>query len=139
MYDSNYRPRLWDSPSDARAANDRMWAMFDVALPSLDDELVLSPHNDAAQIEAHLAALCPGVAVLNRGSEGPRYLDNGHWQALAASQTVSVVDSTAAGDSFNAGFSAAHLEAATIKAACQAGHDLASRVIQHKGAIMPDA
>ncbi|WP_084627895.1 PfkB family carbohydrate kinase [Elstera litoralis] len=49
------------------------------------------------------------------------------------------VDTTAAGDSFAAGYLAARLGGASVHAAALAAHRLASIVIQHPGAIIPKA
>ena len=50
---------------------------------------------------------------------------------------VDVVDTTGAGDSFNAAYLAARLRGASIPDAAVAGHGLASKVIQAPGAILP--
>ncbi len=47
------------------------------------------------------------------------------------------VDTTGAGDSFNAGYLAARLTGASPVDAARAGHALAGRVIMHRGAIIP--
>ncbi|MFD2813957.1 PfkB family carbohydrate kinase [Paracoccus aerius] len=49
------------------------------------------------------------------------------------------VDSTAAGDSFNAGYLAASLSGADCAAAIAAGHDLSRKVIRHRGALVQQA
>ncbi len=47
------------------------------------------------------------------------------------------VDTTAAGDSFNAGYMSARLSGQNPADAATNGHQLAAEVIQHRGAIMP--
>ena len=56
---------------------------------------------------------------------------------LVESNTVSVVDTTSAGDSFNAGYFASRMAGNEPVVAAKAGHALASVVIQHRGAIIP--
>ena len=38
-YDSNHRPKLWESPEIARETNAVMWDFAMLALPSVDDEM----------------------------------------------------------------------------------------------------
>ena len=48
-----------------------------------------------------------------------------------------VIDTTAAGDSFSAGYLAVRLTGGPPEAAAQRGHLTASTVIQYRGAIIP--
>jgi 2-dehydro-3-deoxygluconokinase len=48
-----------------------------------------------------------------------------------------VLDTTAAGDSFNGGYLGALLSGKGQVAALEAGHVLAARVVQYRGAIIP--
>lgn len=133
IYDSNYRPRLWDSVAHARAITQAMWDRADIALPSIDDEMALFDLS-AAQVEARFSTF-DGIGALKRGASGPMSLGDAVDQSYAPAQRV--IDTTAAGDSFNGGYLGALLTGADQAQALRAGHDLAARVVQHRGAIIP--
>lgn len=135
-YDSNHRPALWHDAETARRVNDAMWARADLALPSVDDEMALYQDTSEAEVLARLRRLGVTRGALKRGAEGPLILTTGETpQDLP--KVTQVIDSTAAGDSFNAGFLAAIAQGQTDVEAARAGHTLAARVICHPGAIIP--
>lgn len=133
VYDSNHRPRLWRDAAKARAVNADMWALADIALPSIDDEQLMTGES-ADQVADRFMALGK-TGALKRGAVGPLCLQTGASGNYAP--TARVVDTTAAGDSFNGAYLGAVLSGQDQASALQAGHDLASRVIGHKGAILP--
>lgn len=133
VYDSNYRPRLWDSTDHARAITSAMWARADIALPSIDDEMALFEQT-AAQVTARFAKH-NGQGALKRGPEGPISIGDAVTQSYPAA--AHVIDTTAAGDSFNGGYLGALLSGHPQADALMAGHTLAAQVVQHHGAIMP--
>lgn len=133
-YDSNYRPRLWQDQDTAQSITTAFWKRADICLPSLDDEMALF-NEDAATVVARFERLdCTGA--LKRGEEGPLSLGAKITEQSYA-PAPSVIDTTAAGDSFNGGYLAAILQGASQKQALLAGHDCAARVVQHRGAIIP--
>ncbi|MEM6374365.1 MAG: sugar kinase [Pseudomonadota bacterium] len=132
-YDSNYRPRLWVDVETARIVNEAMWALTDIALPSIDDEQALTSETPK-QIARRFRDM-ERVGALKRGDSGPLCLKTGATYDFPKAKTV--VDTTAAGDSFNGGYLAAMLGGASQANALRAGHDLAVEVIGHKGAILP--
>lgn len=135
-FDSNYRPKLWESTAIAQSETMRAWANTDVALPSVDDEMALFEDVDEAAVVARLAGAGVSFGALKRGAQGPLGLGK-EAISLEVPPVTQVVDTTAAGDSFNAGFLGALAQDAPLKACMQAGHDLAAEVIGHPGAILP--
>lgn len=63
--------------------------------------------------------------ILTKGSEGVSYFQEGKEINIPA-YTIDVVDTTGAGDSFNAGFAVALGQGLSVKAACQYGNAVAA-------------
>ncbi|MGC1494234.1 MAG: sugar kinase [Sulfitobacter sp.] len=133
IYDSNYRPRLWDSVEHARQITTAMWQRADVALPSIDDEMALFDETDAQVTDRFSQHKSTGA--LKRGADGPLSLGETVEQNYPAA--THVVDTTAAGDSFNGSYLGAYLTGQDQAAALMSGHMLAAKVVQHRGAIIP--
>ncbi|MGB3243768.1 MAG: sugar kinase [Sulfitobacter sp.] len=133
IYDSNFRSRLWDDMENARQITDAMWQRADIALPSIDDEMALFEQT-GPEVVARFARF-EGIGALKRGEAGPISLGETVDQFYPASKRV--VDTTAAGDSFNGGYLGRILTGASQAEALRAGHELASKVVQYRGAIIP--
>jgi len=138
-FDGNYRPALWQSTEAARTAHEQMWRLSDVALPSGEDEVKLFGDADARVTVERLAGYGIGEIVVKQGT-GP--------VVLGADATVTeipvpdvrrAVDTTAAGDSFNAGYLAERIRGRSPADAVTAGMALAACVVQHRGAIIDRA
>ena len=136
-YDSNHRPKLWENPEIARQTNEVMWDFAAIALPSIDDEMGIFGESDASDVIARLCKDGPRIGALKRGHLGPYDLEHRISKNYGLAQHV--VDSTAAGDSFNAGFLAGYIRAAAPDDRLKQAHDLAALVVQCRGAILPDA
>jgi 2-dehydro-3-deoxygluconokinase len=134
-FDSNYRPALWPDTDTARAAVARAWGQTDIGLPGLDDEMALFGDADEPGVLARLGRHGVVRGALKRGARGPVALDGTRAPDLPPAPRV--VDTTAAGDSFNAGWLAAHLDGRPAADCLAAGHALALRVIGARGAILP--
>lgn len=137
-FDSNYRPKLWPDAETARQVIAQAWTLTDIALPSVDDEMALFNDPDDAAVLQRLRGLGLRHGALKRGAMGPVALD----PDVAADDfppATQVVDTTAAGDSFNGAFLAAWANGKDIAACLSAGHSLARIVVSRPGAIVPTA
>lgn len=134
-FDSNYRPALWPDSATARADIAAAWGLTDIALPSVDDEMAAFGDVSEDAVVARLKACGVTQGALKRGPEGPFSL--GAKVSATYSPAAKVVDTTAAGDSFNGGYLGALLAGQSQAEALQSGHDLARRVVGFKGGIMP--
>ena len=133
IFDSNYRPHLWESLESAQQMTSAFWARADILLPSIDDEMKLFDETED-QVAFRFSCMAKSGA-LKRGKLGPLSLGiDVHESYLPSSK---VLDTTAAGDSFNGGYLGALFGEESQEQALKIGHDLATQVIQCRGAIIP--
>lgn len=138
VFDGNYRPVLWDSTDLAQKAFSRAYAISDIALPTIDDELLLYGEADKDQVIDRIRQCGAREVVLKMGAEGC-CTDDGEKRQMIAGHQVDVVDTTSAGDSFNAAYLHYRSQGDSPESAAKMGHILASTVIQHKGAIIAES
>lgn len=138
VFDGNYRPRAWKGDLQrTRTVFMEALKRVDIALPTYDDEALLwGDTSPEATIERLQAFGIAEIAIKN-GPNSALVASGGHKEFVPVPDVVVPVDTTAAGDSFNAGYMAARLANENPGDAAIAGHKLASEVIRHRGAIMP--
>jgi 2-dehydro-3-deoxygluconokinase len=139
VFDSNFRPAGWPDRDEARAAFDRMLRRVDIALPTLEDDQALFGVEDASDCARRLHELGVVEVAVKLGPLGCRLSSGGQSVDVPAEPVARVVDSTAAGDSFNAGYLSARLAGAEPGTAARLGNRLAARVIADPGAVIPAA
>jgi 2-dehydro-3-deoxygluconokinase len=76
---------------------------------------------------------------VKNGPNSALVASGGRSEFVPVPEVVVPVDTTAAGDSFNAGYIAARLSGKGPAEAAAAAHHLAGQVIRHRGALMPRA
>ncbi|GGP25857.1 sugar kinase [Silvimonas amylolytica] len=138
IFDNNYRPRLWRDAAEARQWYERAYACCDIALITLDDDIAMAAQAVSAE-QALINALALPVAevvVKQGGSDTVVRLAGQPPQSVKPTRVDKVVDTTAAGDSFGAGYLAARLTGHNPAEAAATGNTLAGTVIQHRGAII---
>ena len=140
IFDNNYRPRLWASKEETQQVYQQMLQCTDIAFLTLDDEDALWGEKPVEEVIARTQAAGVSEVVVKRGADSCLVAITG--EALVDVPAVKlpkekVVDTTAAGDSFSAGYLSVRLTGGDAAAAAKRGHQTASTVIQHRGAIIP--
>lgn len=131
-FDGNYRPALWPDAATAIGVRDAAIACCDIGLPTLADEALLSQTKTAEAVAAHWTGLGAPEVVVKLGPEGCLIGGGG---IIAPAPVAAPVDTSGAGDAFNAGYLAARIGGGEIAEACLAGHRLAAWTIMRRGAI----
>ena len=140
IFDNNYRPRLWQNREETQQAYREVLACTDIAFLTLDDEDLLWGKQPVEQVVQRTQQLGVMEIVIKRGAEACLVFSaEGTEFEIPAVRLPKekVVDTTAAGDSFSAGYLAVRLTGGDAVQAAQRGHLTASTVIQHRGAIIP--
>jgi 2-dehydro-3-deoxygluconokinase len=136
-FDPNLRPRLWRDGDEMREWVMRGAAVADIALPSFDDEAAhFGDGSPEATAERYRRAGVATVIVKNGAGTMFGVGPDGARTEVTPEPVDEVVDSTAAGDSFNAAALAALLAGGSLEEAMTAGSRLAGRVVGHRGALV---
>lgn len=137
-FDSNFRPKLWYSLEEAQDCYSRLLPIVNLALVTFDDEQLLWGDEDEQATLARLHQIGISKVIVKCGKNGAIFSDSSSAQYGQAipEPVLNVVDTTSAGDSFNAGFLNGYLRNKKLDVCCQQGNCVAGIVIQHKGAII---
>lgn len=134
VFDSNYRPQLWPDADDARSIRAAALELTDIALPTLEDETALCGTQEAAIVIEQCHAAGVREVVVKLGAAGCA-IDGTIIPPLVR---LSPLDTSGAGDAFNAGYLHARLSGQAPREAALVGHRLAGWVIMQPGGV-PDA
>ena len=137
VFDPNLRPRLWSTNGDMINWIMRAAAVSDIALPSFEDEATHFADADINATADRYGEVGVRTIIVKDGG-GPVLIRTAAGDEIFRPEPVSkIVDTTAAGDSFNAGYIAARAVGDPPVEAAEAGAALAREVVGFKGAIMP--
>jgi 2-dehydro-3-deoxygluconokinase len=137
IFDPNYRPSGWSSVEEARAAIRALAPFVSIVAPTFADEAVLFGDASPSQTVLRWRDWGAEEVIVKLGAEGCLVADTGGTTFVAAIKGGTVIDTTGAGDAFNAGFLAARRAGQDLAPAAQAANRIAAIVIQHRGAIVP--
>ncbi|MFT6435310.1 MAG: 2-dehydro-3-deoxygluconokinase [Candidatus Azotimanducaceae bacterium] len=137
IFDPNYRARLWDSKDNAIIQIERSYRLSNILLSSAEDEKALWNELSIEQTLTRLTNYKIDEIVLTNGPDLIYGVDHGRHFQVQPTKADKVVDTTSAGDAFNASYIAARHANTTMEEAILQASKLASLVIGHSGAIIP--
>jgi 2-dehydro-3-deoxygluconokinase len=137
IFDTNYRSSLWANSDSARKAIQPFLKYVDIALPTfMDDQLVFGDVTPEASVQRLFENGVTEI-VVKCGAEPALVATLDHQQRVPTCLVGKIIDTTAAGDSFNSAYLAARLLGFDPIQASVYGHELAAKVITQPGAIIP--
>jgi 2-dehydro-3-deoxygluconokinase len=134
--DPNFRQRLWPR-EEATPWMARAYGVATVALTSAEEEAVLFADIGKGPPWDHHAGFGFSEVVAKAGPRGAIVVVGDDWCEVPAEAVASAVDTTGAGDAFNAAYLAARIRGLDPQVAAGHGCRLGSRVVAHRGAIIP--
>lgn len=137
VYDPNHRPALWADEADARAWTERVVRIVDVLLASTEDGRRLTDADTPAEMADAFRAMGAREVVVTDGANPCMVAAGDVVVGVAPATAVPVMDTTAAGDAFDAGYLAARLRGEPPSASALLGHAAAGTAVGHRGALPP--
>jgi 2-dehydro-3-deoxygluconokinase len=135
-FDPNLRPGLWPDMETMRKAVMSGAAASNIVLPSFDDERVHFGDRDPCTTIERYSALGAESVIVKNGPQPVTYFHRGIQATVPVACIAEVVDTTAAGDSFNAGYFAELDRDIPQQEMIAAASNVAARVIQGSGALV---
>ncbi len=136
VFDPNLRPRLWSDPNGMTDTITSAAQVSTTILPSYEDEATWFGDTTPADTARRYAGCGAGTVVVKNGPDEILIWNAGATSSVSPKAVRNFVDTTAAGDSFNAGFLASRLAGKSPDRAAEDGAKIAARVIQSRGALV---
>ncbi|MCF6193484.1 MAG: PfkB family carbohydrate kinase, partial [Kangiellaceae bacterium] len=140
VFDSNYRPVLWNNKENARTEFQQAFRYCDLISAGTEDFEMLYGAGNKKEVLKRLNPMNIKEIIIKNGAKDIVYLHHEEEQVVKVQAEGKVKDTTAAGDSFNAGYLAKRfskpLSNQLIHEAVLLGAKVAAKVIQYRGAIV---
>ena len=135
-FDPNYRPTLWANWRSAQEHYRAVLPLCDLVLATQEDDVQLwEIDQPSASRELYLGYGASEVVI--KGDRLVAYAWCEQEQCVSQATSVDAVDTTGAGDAFNAGYLAARLQGEDLETSITRAQKLAATVVQHRGGIIP--
>lgn len=135
-FDSNFRPKLWESERAMIDATIQGYQVSSLALPTRQDEIsIFCDASDQSMVDRIRSYGVSEIVIKNGPADCSVWIDEQRVivPAVAVPQPV---DTTGAGDSFNGAYIASRLAGKTGQESARAAHEIAAQVIMSRGALV---
>ncbi len=136
-FDNNFRPALWENRDHARYWYQKILSITDTAFLTFDDEQALWEDLSEQDTITRTQKLGVSEIVIKRGGDACLIISDTETCSVTPAKVDNIIDTTAAGDSFSAGYLAKRILGGSCAESGASGHKVAGTVIQHRGAIIP--
>ena len=133
--DTNYRARLWSSPDAYRARFEEILPFVDILLPTRSDLEAIYPDEPIEPLIERIAMAGPSTIAMKCGADGCAVWDGAALRPYPPPEVIAPLDTTGAGDAFNAGFLSALLRGHGMEIRCDVGQRVAARALRVRGAL----
>ena len=137
VFDSNLRPRLWGTATEMTETIMQAARVSDIVLPSYDDEAEHFGDADIGATCARYKEAGAKIVITKNGAGEVLYVHDGQTGRVMPPVVNEIVDTTSAGDAFNAGFLVGLHRGKTTEDAIRFASKVAGHVIGQKGALVP--
>ncbi|WP_019616910.1 sugar kinase [Psychromonas ossibalaenae] len=138
IFDNNYQQHLWSSVEAKKSYKDIL-TLTDIALISEENDFTVFEDQSTAEIIDRCKEYNVSEVVIKRGRGASLVINYDSVSMVTPKRVDKVIDRNGAGDSFAAAYLAVRLNTGTAKQAAEFGHELAGKVIQYPGAIIPSS
>ncbi len=136
VFDPNIRPRLWAGEERMKDVLTRTAAISDIVMPSFEDEETTFGDATPLATAQRYQALGVSQVVVKNGADETVFVEGDEVRHFPVPQTSGVVDTTAAGDSFNGAYLAEFMTSGDIEKAIAVAQQCAATVVCNKGALV---
>ena len=139
VFDPNLRPRLWEDTAIMLQVTMAGAAVSDIVLPSFEDEATWFDDANPKATDQRYRDAGASIVVVKNGAGAIYYCGPDAQGTVTVPSIDNVIDTTAAGDSFNAAILAGLNDNVPLQHSIESACKLSGAVVQARGALVPIA
>jgi 2-dehydro-3-deoxygluconokinase len=136
-FDPNIRPRLWANETRMKDIITRSAAIADLVLPSFEDEQTTFDDKTPLDTANRYHTLGVRQVIVKNAMNDTLFSEDEFSEFYPVAKVEGIIDTTAAGDSFNGAYFAEYMESGDIAKSISLAQKCAGMVICKKGALIP--